>query len=272
MSNNRFENKIALVVGAGAGMGAAAARQLAGEGAKVIALDIFEDRLERLTNETKGLNFSGGIETYLGDICDPKTVNGVVEHIKNKYATLDILAYAAGILDFLAPPEQVDDELWDRVMDVNVKSVWRVVKTAAPLMKNHEDAASVTIVTSVGGRVGSSSGAAYIASKHAAEGLMRNLAFSYKNEKIRVNAVAPGSFATEIVDTAKRLFPERRYEHNFCPEGIELFYKKGIGILNPRSNVGDPKDIAEAICFLSSREAKFISGASLVVDGGWLSA
>ena len=169
MGNNRFENKIVLVIGAGAGMGEATALQFAREGAKVIALDIFNDRLERLMGKTEGLN--GSIEPYLGDICNVDTVNGVVEHIKNKYGTLDTIAYVAGLMDFMCTPEVVDDELWDRVMDVNVKSVWRTIKTAIPLMKGHEgDAANITIVSSLGGYVGSSSGTVYITSKHAVEG------------------------------------------------------------------------------------------------------
>lgn len=271
MNFNRFENKHVLVVGAGAGMGEATALQFAREGAQVIALDMFQDRLDRLAGKSVGLQ--GSIETYLGDICNPDTVNNVVERIKTEYGTLDILAYVAGILDFMCPPELVDDELWDRVMDVNVKSVWRLVKTAIPIMKNHEgDGASITIVSSLGGYVGSSSGTAYITSKHAVEGLMKNLAFTYKDEKVRVNCVAPGAFNTEISETANRIFPERKYEYGFCPEGIALYLQKGINVMNPHTNIGEPQFIADAICFMSSNEAKFITGSSLIVDGGWYSA
>ncbi len=274
MSCNRFENKTVLVVGAGAGMGEATALQFAGEGAKVIALDIYQDRLDRLMGKAAGL--PGSIETYPGDICNVETVNGVVELIKNKYGTLDTIAYVAGVMDFMCPPEEVDDELWDRVMDVNVKSVWRTVKTAIPLMKGHKgDSANITIVSSLGGYVGSSSGTVYITSKHAVEGLMKNLAFTYKDENVRVNCVAPGAFATEINDTTMRMFPDRdftNYKYGQCPEGVATYLSKGIGILNPQTNIGKPQYIADAICFLSSNEAKFVNGASLIVDGGWYSA
>lgn len=267
---NRFEKKYVLVVGAGAGMGEATALQFAREGATVIALDMFQDRLDRLAGKSEGL--SGSIETFLGDICDHKTVDDLEEHIRTKYGTLDVLAYVAGILDFMCPPEMVDDELWDRVMDVNVKSVWRIVKTLVPIMKNHEgDEASVTIVSSLGGYVGSSSGTAYITSKHAVEGLMKNLAFTYRDEKVRVNCVAPGAFNTEIMETAKRVFPDRKYEYGFSPEGLALYHQKGINVMNPRTNIGEPQYIADAICFMSSKDAKFITGSSLIVDGGWYS-
>ena len=274
MNNNRFENKIVLVIGAGAGMGEATALQFAKEGAKVIGLDIFGERLDRLMGKTEGL--AGSIEPYQGDICDADTVTGVVEHIKSKYGTLDTIAYVAGIMDFMCPPEKVDDELWDRVMDVNVKSVWRTVKTAIPLMRGHEgDAANITIVSSLGGYVGSSSGTVYITSKHAVEGLMKNLAFTYKTENVRVNCVAPGAFATEINDTSMRMFPDRdftNYQYGQSPEGLATYLSKGINILNPQTNIGNPQYIADAICFLSSNEAKFINGSSLIVDGGWYSA
>jgi NAD(P)-dependent dehydrogenase (short-subunit alcohol dehydrogenase family) len=271
MNCNRFEGNIVLIVGAGAGMGEATALQFLREGAKVIALDMYEDRLDRLKERAK--DSGGSLETYLGDITDAKTVVGVVGLIEKKYGKLDCLAHVAGIMDLMLPPDMVTEEIWDRVMDINVKSVWRMIKTAMPLMKNHEgEAASVAIVSSLGGYVGSSSGTAYITSKHAVEGLMKNLAFSYKGNNVRINCVAPGAFGTEIVETSIRLFPEMKYEYGMSLEGMALYLQKGISILNPPENLGKPQDIADAITFLCSAQAKFINGSSLIVDGGWYTA
>ena len=271
MGCNRFENKVVLVVGAGAGMGEATALQFATEGAKVIALDMYEDRLDRLKEKAKELNAS--LETYLGDITDVKKVDGVIDLIAKKYGTLDCLAYVAGIMDFMLPPDMVTDEIWDRIMDINVKSVWRMVKTAMPLLKNHEgETASVVIVSSLGGYVGSSSGTAYITSKHAVEGLMKNLAFSYRENKVRINSVAPGAIISEIMDTSKRMFPELGYDYGICPEGMGLYTGKGISLVRAEDAIGESQDIADAITFLCSRQAKFINGSSLIVDGGWYSA
>lgn len=271
MNCNRFNNKIVLVVGAGAGMGEATALQFLKEGAKVIALDMYEDRLARLEGKANGLK--GSIETYLGDVTDVKTVDGVVEVITRKYGTLDCLAHVAGIMDFMIPPDMLTDEMWDRVMDINVKSVWRMVKTAMPLLKNHEgDASSVAIVSSLGGYVGSSSGTAYIASKHAVEGLMKNLAFSYRDNNVRINCVAPGAISTEITSTSTRMFPELGYDVGLCPEGMEIYLENGIGLVRPDEAYGEAQDIADAITFLCSQQAKFINGSSLIVDGGWYSA
>jgi len=272
MSCKRFEDKVVLVIGAGAGIGEATALSFLKEGAKVIGLDMFEDRLESLEGQAKGL--AGTLDTYCGDISDIKTIDGVVGFITEKYGTLDVLAHVAGIMDFMLPPDMLPDEIWDRVMDINVKAQWRMVKAAMPLMKNHEgNGACVTIVSSLGGYVGSSSGTAYIASKHAVEGLMKNLSFSYRENKVRFNCVAPGAISTEISNTTLRIFPQYKdqWESGMCSEGMEFYLLKGIGLVRP-PELGEAQDIADAILFLSSDQARFINGSSLIVDGGWHSA
>ena len=272
MCSKRFEDKIVLVIGAGAGMGEATALSFMKEGAKVIGLDMFEDRLTSLVGQAKGL--AGTLDTYCGDISDNETINGVVDFIAKKYGTLDILAHVAGIMDFMLPPDMLNDEIWDRVMEVNVKAQWRMAKAAMPLMKNHDgNGACVTIVSSLGGYVGSSSGTAYITSKHAVEGLMKSLAFSYRENKVRFNCVAPGAISTEISETTLRVFPqyEAEWETGMCSEGMEFYLTSGIGLVRPAA-MGEAQDIADAILFLSSDQAKFITGSSLIVDGGWYSA
>ena len=274
MSCKRFSDKVVLVVGAGAGMGQATALQFLIDGARVVALDIYDDRLERLREEVEDLesdeDLNLNLETYCGDITDSETVKGVVSFIKQKYGTLDSLAHVAGVMDFMLPPDMVPDDLWDRVMDINTTSVFRMIRAAMPLLKDHEDeAASVVIVSSLGGRVGTSSGTAYITSKHAVEGLMKNLAFSYMDNNVRINCVAPGAIVTEITYTSNRMFPELGYEDGMSPEGRELYMEHGIGAVRPDMALGEPQDIADAVTFLCSEQAKFINGASLVVDGGW---
>lgn len=260
----RFDGNVALIVGSATGMGRATAAQLVKEGAHVIAFDLRGDDLEELQNELK--NEPGSFEPFVGDVTDSEKRKGVVAYIEDKYGKLDTLAYVAGALDFMTPVHALDDELWDYVMDVNVNSVFRMVREALPLLKDHEGkAANIVIVGSVGGIFHSTAGAAYIASKHAVLGLMKHLAWSYKENNIRVNAVNPGGCITSILENAQLKWPDRDPMH---PDGIDMFVLKGANAVG-ETLLGEPEDISEAICFLISEEAKFICGAELTVDGGW---
>lgn len=258
-----------MVIGAGAGMGEATAIQLAIEGASVVAMDIFPDRLDRLIGRLKeaDANPEGSIVTYTGDVRVPDDIMGAAAFVKEKFGTLDVLCYVAGIIDNFYTPDNLDEEMWDNVMDINLKGAWRSVKAAAPLMVNHEgEPASIVIVTSVGGsNVYTSSGTAYIASKGGAEAMMRNFAFKYARENVRVNCVAPGSTSTEISDSFSRLFPEREMyarDNVYLANGVMKMFKYP-------DQMCSAQDMADAICFFSSSEAKHITGVSLKVDGGW---
>lgn len=262
----KFKDNVALIVGSATGMGRATVVKLVKEGAHVIAFDLREDALEELKEEVK--DGPGSFEPFVGDVNDAEKRRCVVAFIKEKYGKLDTLAYIAGVLDLMTPVHETDDALWDYVMNVNVNSVFRMVREALPLLKDQEGrAANIVIVGSVGGVFHSTAGAAYITSKHAVLGLMKHLAFSYKDNNIRVNAVNPGAIATSILENALLKWPDRDPMH---PDGIEMFVNKGGNTLG-QGIMGDPEDIAEAICFLISDEAKFICGAELTVDGGWTS-
>lgn len=260
----KFKDNVALVVGSATGMGRATVTQLVKEGAHVIAFDVRDDALEELEEEVK--NEPGTFEPFVGDITDGEKRKAVVAFIQEKYGRLDTLAYVAGALDLMTPVHTLDDALWDYVMDVNVNSVFRMAREALPLLKDHEGrAANIIIVASVGGVFHSTAGAAYTTSKHAVLGLMKHLAWSYKDNNIRVNAVNPGAIASSILENAMLKWPDRDPMH---PDGIEMFVNKGGNTLG-QGIMGDPEDIVEAICFLISDEAKFICGAELTVDGGW---
>lgn len=265
----RFKNNIALVVGSATGMGNATVKQLLQEGASVIAFDMREDALEELTEEVTGEAYcQGSLTTFVGDINDAKARNNVIELVRKKYGRLDTLAYIAGTLDNMTPVHDVDDALWDYVMDVNVNSVFRMVREALPLLVDHKDrAANIVVVGSVGGLLGATAGAAYITSKHAVLGLVKNLAWTYKSRNVRVNAVNPGAISTSILENSMLKWPERDLVHS---EGSELYMTNGAVSLGD-GIIGEAEDIAQAICFLISDEARFICGADLTVDGGWTS-
>lgn len=262
----RFKGKVILVVGSASGMGRATVIKLVKEGAHVIAFDLLDDELELLKQELE--NEKGTIGPFVGDITDPNKRSAVVALIKEKYGKLDTLAYVAGALDLMTPVHLLDDELWDYVMDVNVNSAFKMIREALPLLMDHADqAANIVIVGSVGGFLGSTAGAAYITSKHAVLGLMKNLAYSLKDHNIRVNAVNPGGIATPILSNAAEKWPDREPLH---AEGMDMYLTKGANKLG-EGILGEPEDIADAICFLISDDAKFICGAELTVDGGWTS-
>ena len=263
----RFEGNVALVVGAGAGMGRATAVQLIKEGAHVIGFDLRDDDMDELKDEVK--DEAGTFEAFVGDVNDPQKRKAAVEFIKKKYGRLDTLAYIAGVMDAMTPVHLMDDELWNFVMDVNVNSVFRMVRDTLPLLKDHEDrAANILIVGSIGGIYHSTAGAAYVTSKHAVRGLMKHLAYSYRENNIRVNGVNPGAIASSILETSMLKWPDRDL---FSSEGRELFGSKGANTLRADELLGEPEDIAAAICFLLSDDAKFVSGAEITVDGGWTS-
>lgn len=262
----RFNDDVILVVGSATGMGNATVKQLIQEGARVIAFDVREDALEELANDV--MDGPGTFEPYVGDVTDVEKRTGVIRMIREKYGKLDTLAYIAGTLDCMTPVHDLDDKLWDYVMDVNVNSVFRMVRESLPLLLDHEGkAANIIVVGSVGGLYGSTAGAAYITSKHAVLGLVKNLAWTYKDRNVRVNAVNPGSISTSILENSMLKWPDRDIVH---PEGVQLYTVKGAVSLGGEV-LGDAEDIAQAICFLLSDAARFICGAELTVDGGWTS-
>lgn len=265
----RFKDNVVLVVGSATGMGNATVKQLLAEGARVIAFDVREDALKELAEEIKEAPYTNGsFEDYVGDVTDAEKRSGVIDLIRKKYGRLDTLAYIAGTLDNMTPVHDLDDELWDYVMDVNVNCTFRMVREAIPLLLDHAGkAANIVVVGSVGGIFGSTAGAAYVTSKHAVLGLVKNLAWTYRERNVRVNAVNPGAIMSSILENSMLKWPDRDLVHE---EGADLYTVKGAVSLG-EGIMGEPEDIANAVCFLLSDEARFISGAELTVDGGWTS-
>lgn len=261
----RFKEDVVLVIGSGTGMGHATAVQLVNEGAHVIGYDLLGEEQDEVLEEVDS-DALGTYDKFIGDINDAAKRSEVIEFIKGTYGKLDSLCYVAGAYDFQTPAHATDDELWDYVMDVNVNSVFRIVREALPLLENHEGkSANILIVGSIGGLYGSTAGAAYIASKHAVQGLARNLGYTYRDKNIRVNVVNPGSHITDITNNALEKWPDRELIH---PDGMDAYVTKGSNSIN-YCELGEPEDVANAILFLISPDAWYISGAQLAVDGGW---
>lgn len=244
--NTRFAGRTAIVTGAGAGIGRATAERFLAEGARVIAADISADRLSALAAAHPG----AALITLAGDLANEGAVQAVLAAAEGR---VDILANVAGIMDAFLPAAEVDDATWERVMAVNVTAPMRLMRAVLPLMVAAK-AGSIVNIASEAGLRGSAGGFAYTASKHALIGMTRSAAFMYAKDGVRVNAIAPGGVRTSIEAPMKSKLAAAR-------QG-PLFAAVVTG-------VAEASDIAGAIAFLASDEARNINGVVLPSDGGW---
>ena len=235
----RLENKVAVVTGGARGIGRCVCELFAEEGAKVIAVDMSEISYAKQ-----------GVEGFKANICDNEELANLAQYVKNNYGQVDILVNNDGITrDALI--EKTTNEMWDEVVNVNLKAVFMITKQIIPIMKENGKGSIINISSVVGeyGNIGQSN---YAATKAGVVGLAKTWAkeFSRKGDNIRVNAVAPGYVNTEMMSTVpdKVLAPIRE----------KTMLKR----------LGEPIEIANAVLFLASDESSFITGQLLSVNGG----
>lgn len=242
----RLENKIAIITGGAQGIGKAAVKRFAEEGAVVIIWDVNEEKASATINEFKSI--SSRIEFQKVDVTKLESVSEAAKKIIDKYNKIDILINNAGITrdaSFL----KMTSEQWQQVIDVNLTGVFNCTKAVAPFMveKLYGKIVNTSSVVGLYGNFGQTN---YVATKSGIIGMTKVWARELGRKGINVNAVAPGFIATEMVSTV--------------PEKVLDMLKERT----PLGKLGDPEDIANAYLFLSSNEAKFINGAVLSVDGG----
>lgn len=249
----KLQGKTAVITGAASGMGKEMAVLFANEGAQVVVADINEEAVNLVVGE---INTAGGqAKGIVTDITKEEDVERMIDTAIQVYGKLDILVNNAGIMDQMLTAESVTDEIWNRVMDINVTGPMRAIRKAIPHMK--EQGHGVIINTaSVGGLFGSRAGIAYTASKHAVVGLTKNVGFQYGKLGIRCNAIAPGAVATNIGVGLTHADP---YGLEQAMSGMSL----------QRGDAADPLKIATLALFLASDDASFINGTVVTADGGW---
>lgn len=249
----RFDGKVALVTGAGVGIGHAVAVRLAAEGASVAVLD----RDQAAAEQTVAAIGDRAL-ALTADITSPEQVAAAFASVAERYGGLDVLVNNAGVVRYGTVPEfSVED--WDLVMDTNVKGTFLTVKHAVPMMRERGGGAIVN-TASAQAFASQPTVAAYSASKGAIVAMTRTLALDHASDGIRVNCICPGSVQT----------PMLRYGAEYFEDGDPAETMAGWGRLHPIGRLIQPEEVAGLIAFLASDDASAITGAPYLVDGGLL--
>lgn len=254
----RLSEKVAIVTGAGSGIGAAAATRFALEGASVVCADVAADRAEGTAAQIRD---SGGMAIAAGvDVASSEQVSALVDRTVAQYGRIDVLYANAGVGGVGTAADTSEDE-WQRVIGVNLTGVWLCCKYVLPHMVA-AGSGSIVNQASIGGLRGVPAVAAYAAAKAGVIGLTRQMALDYGPAGVRVNAIAPGTVPTQLVQ-------------GIWASGAGLVAADSLdeqvsraAALYPLRRVGTPEDIANLALFLASDEASWVTGAIYVVDGG----
>ena len=242
----QFEGKVALVTGAASGIGRASALAFAREGARIVVADLAVDGGEETV---RMIESAGGPATFCQtDVSKAADVEKLIEQAVNAYGRLDYAHNNAGVLGRAAPAADCSEEEWDRQIAVNLKGVWLCMRCEIPQMLQQGGGAIVN-TSSAAGLVGMQALAPYTASKHGVAGLTKSAALDYAKSKIRINAVCPGFIDTPMV---------REIED---PKSFPTDVMPAI----PR--MGKPEDVANAVVWLCSDAASYVTGHLLAVDG-----
>ncbi len=252
---NRLKDKVAIVTGAGAGMGKETSILFAKEGAAVAVFEINEANGEETVNEI--INFGGKAKFWKVDVSNEENVKNAINEVKNTFGKIDILINNAGITGVDKKTHELTAKEWDEVFNVDVKGVFFCTKYAVPHMMENKSG-SIVNLSSIYGTLGSHELTPYHAAKGAVFAMTKQDALSYAKNNIRVNSIHPGTIMTPLVkELGSRM------------EGGLEAYNKIMSEKHPIGHAGEPIDVAYGCLYLASDEAKFVTGANLYIDGGY---
>jgi NAD(P)-dependent dehydrogenase (short-subunit alcohol dehydrogenase family) len=244
-----LENKIAIITGAGSGIGRATALLFAREGAKVIVSDINKDNGTAVVNE---IEKAGGKAHFIqSDSSKAEDHKVLVERTLKQYGALDIAVNNAGIAGPLGPTGEYPIDGWQKVIDINLSGVFYGLRYQIPAML--AKGGTIVNIASILGQAGTKGSPAYVAAKHGVVGLTKAAALEYADKNIRVNAVGPGYIKTPLVINA-----------------LDKPTLDALVGLHPIGRLGEPEEIAELILWLASSKSSFATGAYYALDGGYL--
>jgi len=251
----RFEGKVVVITGAAGGIGKAAALRFGSEGARVVLVDLPGAALEGATEVVK----AAGIEALAvaADVTRADQVESYAKAAQAQFGGIDCFFNNAGIEGWVGPSTEYPEEIFDKVIAVNVKGVWLGMKYVVPIMRERGGGAIVN-TASVAGLGGTPSIIAYGASKHAVIGMTKSAAMEFGADGIRTNAVCPSPIETRMM---------RSLERGINPDNPEAV-KQGMAAANPLGRYGEPEEVAALVAFLCSDDASYINGGIYTVDGG----
>ena len=249
--NHSFAGKVALVTGAGSGIGLATAKAFGEAGASVVLADRREDAVRAAA---EGLSASGGKALAVRcDVTDDTQVASMIDRTVSAFGRLDAAFNNAGVMQRRVDTAEISGDEWDRVMAINLRGVWSCMKYELPQMLRNGGGAIVNC-SSIGGVIGVPGLAAYHAAKHGVIGLTKTAALEYATRKIRINAICPGTINTPMAESLT----------GGDPKILAEFLKD-----EPIGRIAEPEEVAAAVLWLCSPGASYVVGHALFVDGGY---
>ncbi|HSI40907.1 MAG TPA: SDR family oxidoreductase [Xanthobacteraceae bacterium] len=245
-----LDGRVTIITGAASGIGRAMSEAFVAAGARVFAVDL---SAQSLAAAAEAIAAPDSFATHRADVTDPAAIGTLLDAAEQRFGPVEVICNNAGILDRMMPLDETSDELWERVMAVNLTAPMRLTRAALPRMLERGRGIFVN-TCSVSSFLGGRGGFTYTVSKHGIAGLTRAVAAAYGERGIRCNGIAPGSVKTNIAVGAEP-----------SPAGWAL-RTKGLTTRPPQAN---GEDIAPVAVFLASDEARYMNGALVVADAGW---